>query len=83
MDLSSLSMNELKSARQKIENNIAFVNTNTKVLPTNKEKLKSAIRDSLLPINTAIAMKARQRGGKTAKKSKKNNKTKKSTQRSS
>lgn len=84
MDLSSLSMNELETAQKKVQKDIDFVNTNTKVAPQNKETLKKAIRESrMMPIDTAIAMKARQRGGKTAKKSKKNNKTKKSTRRSS
>ena len=84
INLSSLSMNELETAQKKVQKDIDFVNTNTKVAPQNKETLKKEIqRSRMMPINAAIAMKARQRGGKTAKKSKKNNKTKKSTRRSS
>jgi len=85
--LSSLSMNQLESAKEKVQKDIKFVNTNTKVAPQNKDALKVAIRESrMMPIETAIEMKRRQapaKGGFTAKKSKKNNKTKKSTRRSS
>jgi hypothetical protein len=82
--LSSLSMNELESAKQKVQKDINFVNTNTKVAPQNKKALQDAIRQSrMMPIETAIEMKRRKGGKRTAKKSKKNNKTKKSTQRSS
>ena len=87
-NLSTLSNNQLSSAKTQIEKDIAFVNTNTKVLPQNKAELKNVItRTRLQPIDAEIVArrlkKESSKGGSTAKKSKKNNKTKKSTRRSS
>jgi hypothetical protein len=70
---------------KKIKSEMSDVNTNTKVLHENKQKLKDAIKKTKLdPIEAEITRRAApKKGGYTAKKSKKNNKTKKSTWRSS
>lgn len=81
-NLSSLNKKRLESEKAKIEAEINYVNTNPMVLEKNKGPLKNYIkRDKLDPIIAAMAGKSK--GGYTAKKSKKNNKTKKSTRRSS
>ena len=82
-NLTKLQNDRLRQEKAKIESEMSDVNTNTKVsLQKNKNTLKAAIRKTKLePIEAEIAKRATaKKGGFTAKK---NNKTKKSTRRSS
>lgn len=83
--LTALNNARLNYEKQQIENQMEFVNKNIGVLEANKAKLKDAIKETKLePIKREIERRAAlKKGGFTAKKSKKNNKTKKSTRRSS
>ena len=72
-NLKKLSLEQLQSAQQQIEKEIAFVNSNTKVLPENKEKLKTVMREShLVPTQREIAQRHLNNPSKGGRKTKRN-----------
>ena len=72
-NLKKLSLEQLRSAQQQIEKEIAFVNSNTKVLPANKNTLKTAMRESrVVPIQREIAQRHLNNPSKGGRKTKRN-----------
>jgi hypothetical protein len=72
-NLKKLSLEQLRSAQQQIEKEITFVNSNTKVLPANKNTLKTAMRESrVVPIQREIAQRHLNNPSKGGRKTKRN-----------